>query len=162
MIVVVHPGSGSWFFTHPGSRIQGSKRHHIPCQQHCFLCSVRLRACCVCLSCLVSICMPVRLPAKYLLLPKKHQASLTLIACHSLSESYSTAFIYSSSLPICPRICFITILAEDLVCWCLHSFLVYSVANPRCLSRIPDSNFSPSRIPDPPQRKGWFLNHSKI
>ncbi len=26
---VVHPGSGSWFFTHPGSRIQGSKRHRI-------------------------------------------------------------------------------------------------------------------------------------
>ncbi len=30
MILVVHPGSGSWFFTHPGSRIQGSKRHRIP------------------------------------------------------------------------------------------------------------------------------------
>ncbi len=25
-----HPGSGSWFFTHPGSRIQGSKEHRIP------------------------------------------------------------------------------------------------------------------------------------
>ncbi len=24
-----HSGSGSWFFTHPGSRIQGSKRHRI-------------------------------------------------------------------------------------------------------------------------------------
>jgi hypothetical protein len=24
------PGSGSWFFAHPGSRIQGSKRHRIP------------------------------------------------------------------------------------------------------------------------------------
>jgi hypothetical protein len=32
MIWVVHPGSdpGSRFFTHPGSRIQGSKRHRIP------------------------------------------------------------------------------------------------------------------------------------
>ncbi len=38
MIRVVHPGSGSWFFTHPGSRgtkgtgsrIQRSKRHQIP------------------------------------------------------------------------------------------------------------------------------------
>ncbi len=30
MVRVVHPGSGSWFFTHPGSRIQGSKRHRIP------------------------------------------------------------------------------------------------------------------------------------
>ncbi len=26
----VYPGSGSWFFTHLGSRIQGSKRHRIP------------------------------------------------------------------------------------------------------------------------------------
>ncbi len=26
---VVHPGSGSWFFTHPVSRIQWSKRHRI-------------------------------------------------------------------------------------------------------------------------------------
>jgi hypothetical protein len=25
LIRVVHPGSGSWFFTHPGSRIQGQK-----------------------------------------------------------------------------------------------------------------------------------------
>ncbi len=30
MIRVVHPGSGSWFFTHPVSRIQGPKRHRIP------------------------------------------------------------------------------------------------------------------------------------
>ncbi len=30
MIRVVHPGSGSLHFTHPGSRIQGSKRHRIP------------------------------------------------------------------------------------------------------------------------------------
>jgi hypothetical protein len=30
MIRVVHPGSGSWFFTHPRSPIQGSKRHRIP------------------------------------------------------------------------------------------------------------------------------------
>ncbi len=30
MIRVVHPESGSWFFTHPGSRIQRSKRHRIP------------------------------------------------------------------------------------------------------------------------------------
>ncbi len=29
MIWDVHPGSGSWFFTHPGSRIQRSKRHRI-------------------------------------------------------------------------------------------------------------------------------------
>jgi hypothetical protein len=29
MIRVVHPGSGS-LLTHPGSRIQGSKRHRIP------------------------------------------------------------------------------------------------------------------------------------
>ena len=29
MIWVVHPRSGSWFVTHPGSRIQGSKRHRI-------------------------------------------------------------------------------------------------------------------------------------
>ena len=27
MIRVVYPGSGSWLFTHPGSRIQGWKRH---------------------------------------------------------------------------------------------------------------------------------------
>jgi hypothetical protein len=27
--------SGSGFFTHPGSRIQGSKRHRIPDPQHC-------------------------------------------------------------------------------------------------------------------------------
>ncbi len=35
MIRVVH--SGSWLFTHPGSRIQGSKRHRIPDSdpQHC-------------------------------------------------------------------------------------------------------------------------------
>ncbi len=41
-IRVVHPGSRSWFFTHPGSQIQGSKRHRIPDPQHCwqlsFLC----------------------------------------------------------------------------------------------------------------------------
>ncbi len=30
MIRDVHPESGSWFFTHPGSWIQGSKRHRIP------------------------------------------------------------------------------------------------------------------------------------
>ncbi len=30
MLWVVHPGSGSWFFTYPGSRIQGSERHRIP------------------------------------------------------------------------------------------------------------------------------------
>ncbi len=30
MIRDVNPVSGSWFFTHPGSRIQGSKRHRIP------------------------------------------------------------------------------------------------------------------------------------
>jgi hypothetical protein len=30
MIRVVHPGSGSWNFTHPGSRIQGPKRLRIP------------------------------------------------------------------------------------------------------------------------------------
>ncbi len=34
MIWVVHPGSGSWLFTLPGSRIQGSKRHRIPDPQH--------------------------------------------------------------------------------------------------------------------------------
>ncbi len=34
MIRVVHPGSESWLFTHPGSRIQGSKRHRIPDPQH--------------------------------------------------------------------------------------------------------------------------------
>jgi hypothetical protein len=33
MIRVVHPGSG-FRFTHPGSRIQGSKRHQIPDPQH--------------------------------------------------------------------------------------------------------------------------------
>ncbi len=36
-IRVVHPGSGSWFFTHPGSR--GSKRHRMPDLQHCLLAS---------------------------------------------------------------------------------------------------------------------------
>ncbi len=30
MIQFVHPGSGSWFFTHLGSRILESKRHRIP------------------------------------------------------------------------------------------------------------------------------------
>ncbi len=42
MIRVVHPRSGSWFFTHPGSRIQGSKRHRIPDldPQHCFFAHV--------------------------------------------------------------------------------------------------------------------------
>jgi hypothetical protein len=37
MIWVVHPGSGSWVFTHPRSRIQESKRHRIPDPdpQHC-------------------------------------------------------------------------------------------------------------------------------
>jgi hypothetical protein len=35
MIWIVHPGSGSGLFTHPGSRIQGSKRHRIPDPQHC-------------------------------------------------------------------------------------------------------------------------------
>jgi hypothetical protein len=37
MIRVVHSGPGSWFFTHPGSRIQGSKRRQIPDPdpQHC-------------------------------------------------------------------------------------------------------------------------------
>jgi hypothetical protein len=30
MIWVVHPGSRSGFFNHPGSRIQGLKRHRIP------------------------------------------------------------------------------------------------------------------------------------
>jgi hypothetical protein len=29
MILDVHPGFGSWFFTHPGSLIHGSKRHRI-------------------------------------------------------------------------------------------------------------------------------------
>ena len=35
MIQVVHPGSGSWFFTHPGSLIERSKRHRIPDPQQC-------------------------------------------------------------------------------------------------------------------------------
>ncbi len=34
MIQDFHPGSGSWFFAHPGSRIQGSKRRRIPDPQH--------------------------------------------------------------------------------------------------------------------------------
>ncbi len=35
-IWIVHPGSGSWFVTHPGSQIQGSKGHRIldPDPQH--------------------------------------------------------------------------------------------------------------------------------
>ncbi len=36
MIRVVHPGSGSWFFTHPGSLFR-SKRHRTPDPQHCYL-----------------------------------------------------------------------------------------------------------------------------
>jgi hypothetical protein len=42
MIRVVHSGSGSRIFTHPGSRSQGSKRHRIPAPypvpdpQHCY------------------------------------------------------------------------------------------------------------------------------
>ncbi len=38
MIRVVHPGSGSWFFTHPGYRTPnpGVKKHQIPDPQHCF------------------------------------------------------------------------------------------------------------------------------
>ncbi len=42
MIRVVHPGSGSWFFTHPGYRIQGQKGtgSRIPDPQHwTFLCT---------------------------------------------------------------------------------------------------------------------------
>jgi hypothetical protein len=37
MIQAVHPGSRSRFFTHPGSRIQGSKRLRVfdPDPQHC-------------------------------------------------------------------------------------------------------------------------------
>jgi hypothetical protein len=35
MIREVHPGSGSYFFTHLGSRIQGSKKHRIADPQHC-------------------------------------------------------------------------------------------------------------------------------
>ncbi len=35
MIWVIHPGSGSLLLTHPGSRIQGSKKHRIPDPQHC-------------------------------------------------------------------------------------------------------------------------------
>ncbi len=35
MIRDVHPGSGSWIFTHTGSWIQGSKMHRIPDPQHC-------------------------------------------------------------------------------------------------------------------------------
>jgi hypothetical protein len=34
MIWIVNTGSGSWFFTHPGSWIQGSKRHRIPDQMN--------------------------------------------------------------------------------------------------------------------------------
>jgi hypothetical protein len=30
MILVVHPGSGLLIFSHPGSMVQGSKRHTIP------------------------------------------------------------------------------------------------------------------------------------
>jgi hypothetical protein len=39
MIRVVYPGSGSWLFTHPGSRIKVSNRHQIPNPdpQHWFL-----------------------------------------------------------------------------------------------------------------------------
>ncbi len=35
MLIPEDPESGSWFFTHPGSRIQESKRHRIPDPQHC-------------------------------------------------------------------------------------------------------------------------------
>jgi hypothetical protein len=34
----------------------------------------------------------------------------------------------------------------------MKGFLVPSVADPGCLSRIPDPNFYPSRIPDPGSR----------
>ncbi len=34
-LFIPDPGSGSWLFTHPGSRILGSKRHRIPDPQHC-------------------------------------------------------------------------------------------------------------------------------
>jgi hypothetical protein len=34
-------------------------------------------------------------------------------------------------------------------CWHLAKFVVSSVADPGCLSRIPDPDFYPSRIPDP-------------
>ncbi len=37
--VPVHPGSGSWFFTHPGPRIQGSNRHRIP-DLHVYRCLI--------------------------------------------------------------------------------------------------------------------------
>ncbi len=34
-MVIPDPDPRSWFFTHHGSRIQGSKRHQIPDPQHC-------------------------------------------------------------------------------------------------------------------------------
>ncbi len=39
MIRDVHPGFGSWYLTHSGSRIQGSKRHWIPDpdSKHCLV-----------------------------------------------------------------------------------------------------------------------------
>jgi hypothetical protein len=40
------PASGSWFFTYPGSRIQGSKRHRIPDPQHCLLLRINFRNFC--------------------------------------------------------------------------------------------------------------------
>jgi hypothetical protein len=45
MIRDVHPGSGSWFFTHTGSRIQGSKRPRIPEPQHCLVVLVTVSFC---------------------------------------------------------------------------------------------------------------------
>ncbi len=47
MIRDVHPGSWTWFLTHPGSRIQGSKRHRIPDQdpQHCSMYTLVMHSC---------------------------------------------------------------------------------------------------------------------
>jgi hypothetical protein len=37
-----------------------------------------------------------------------------------------------------------------------------SVADPGCLSRIPDSNFYPSRIPDPKTAKKWGMEKNFV
>jgi hypothetical protein len=44
-LFIPDPGSGSWLFTHSGSRIQGSKRHRIRIRNTARDCEVPKREC---------------------------------------------------------------------------------------------------------------------
>jgi hypothetical protein len=121
MIRVVHPGSGSLLFTHPGSRIQGSKRHRIPDPdpQHCIiLLSVRL-----------NVLLSSRLSLYISPLCLSLQVHLFLSACLYRYISSSLPVSPSTSLPF-----YLSLLVHLFLSACLSLYISSSLPVPLCPS----------------------------